>query len=308
MVKKRQVATDVIPELRFRPPVGTPPGIEVMTLRALSTRVDREHLDVARRPSFHHLIAPRSGSLVHTVDFTDHRVSAGEWLWVRPHQVHRWGDIEHADGVLVLFRDDFLDPAAAAATRLGDPYASVVLRPSGTDGRLLADLAALLSRAWRAVGRLPVDVHAAVLRHHLAALLLSLAHLPADADAPASPHTSAFVRFRDAVERDFARSRRLEDYARELGYSTRTLSRATQASSGVGGKTFIDRRVLLEARRLLAHTDLPADQIATELGFTSATNFGAYFRQRTGLTPIAFRASQRAPGRGEGVPGPPLRG
>jgi AraC-like DNA-binding protein len=113
------------------------------------------------------------------------------------------------------------------------------------------------------------------------------------------------VRFRDAVERDFARTRRLEDYARALGYSPRTLSRATLAGAGVGAKEFIDRRVILEAKRLLAHGNQSASRIGAQLGFTSANNFSKYFQQRTGQSPITFRATVRGRSSesGRGVPG-----
>ncbi|KOG90185.1 transcriptional regulator, partial [Streptomyces varsoviensis] len=68
--------------------------------------------------------------------------------------------------------------------------------------------------------------------------------------------------FRAAVERGFATSHRVADYARTLGYSPRTLSHASLAAAGVGAKEFIDRRVVLEAKRLLAHSELPAARIA----------------------------------------------
>jgi AraC-like DNA-binding protein len=61
----------------------------------------------------------------------------------------------------------------------------------------------------------------------------------------------------------------------------------------MGAKEFIDRRVLLEAKRLLAHGDLPAAKIAARLGFPSATNFSTFFRQRTGTSPLAFRHAVR---------------
>ena len=64
-------------------------------------------------------------------------------------------------------------------------------------------------------------------------------------------------------------------------------------SAGAGAKDFIDRRVILEARRLLAHSDRSAAQIATQLGFSSATNFSKFFRQRTGTSPLAFRHAVR---------------
>ncbi|NEK96466.1 helix-turn-helix transcriptional regulator [Modestobacter muralis] len=99
-----------------------------------------------------------------------------------------------------------------------------------------------------------------------------------------------------AVERGFLRRRRVEDYARELGYSPRTLSRASLAATGVGAKEVLDRRVVLEAKRLLAHTDRSAAQVGAQLGFSSATNFSKYFHQRTGTSPIVFRAQVRGEG------------
>ncbi|MEU7145090.1 helix-turn-helix transcriptional regulator [Nocardia sp. NPDC046473] len=84
----------------------------------------------------------------------------------------------------------------------------------------------------------------------------------------------------------------MQDYANTLGYSARTLSCATPAA-GVGAKEFIDRRLILEAKRLLAHSDQTAARIADRLGFSSATHFSKYFHQRTGQTPIAFRNAIR---------------
>ncbi|HTI23829.1 MAG TPA: helix-turn-helix domain-containing protein, partial [Kutzneria sp.] len=66
---------------------------------------------------------------------------------------------------------------------------------------------------------------------------------------------------------------RVLDYAAQLGYSVRTLTRASQAAVGVGAKRFIDDRILLEAKRLLIHTDLTAASVGQRLGFPRATTF-----------------------------------
>jgi AraC-like DNA-binding protein len=70
----------------------------------------------------------------------------------------------------------------------------------------------------------------------------------------------------------------------------RTLTRASQAAVGVGAKRFIDDRILLEAKRLLIHTDLIAASIGQRLGFPRATAFTSFFRQHTSQTPGEFRA------------------
>jgi AraC-like DNA-binding protein len=82
--------------------------------------------------------------------------------------------------------------------------------------------------------------------------------------------------------------------ARRLGYSPRTLSRATHEAVGRSAKQFIDDRVALEAKRLLAHTDITATECARRTGFDDPANFSKFFRARAGLAPGAFAANARA--------------
>ncbi|HEY5881590.1 MAG TPA: helix-turn-helix transcriptional regulator, partial [Nakamurella sp.] len=124
-----------------------------------------------------------------------------------------------------------------------------------------------------------------------------LLHLDPPRPTPKPGPADTFLRFRDAVERDFTRTRQVGDYAHALGYSPRTLSRAARTAVGMNAKEFIDGRTILEAKRLLAHSELSAAQIAHQLGFTSPTNFTKYFHQRTTSTPITFRKHVRGTGR-----------
>ncbi|MFF8908041.1 helix-turn-helix transcriptional regulator [Streptomyces olivaceoviridis] len=293
MVKNRHAAERDIPEVSFAAPAGTPAGVEVLSLGDLRLRVPVERLTAPQRPDFHHLITLTGGPLWHTVDFTAYALEPGSWLWVRPGQVQQWGDLTHAEGTLILFRQDFLDPATTAGARIEDPHAPVLRRPLPDDAAALRLAADHLTAEFHALGHLPLEVHTAALRHLLAVLVLRLAHLTAPVGSPAPEPDATYLDFRDAVEREFARTRRVEDYAEALGYSARTLSRATLASAGLGAKEFIDRRVILEAKRLLAHSDRTAARIATRLGFSSATHFSKYFHQRTGQSPIAFRDTVR---------------
>ncbi|MFG2129284.1 helix-turn-helix domain-containing protein [Streptomyces sp. NPDC048751] len=296
-VRKRHDGPREIADVGFAPPVGIPTGVEVMSLAELreraAVRMGRAGRQAPQRPTFHHLITLSSGSLRHMVDFTGYALKPGSWLWVRPGQVQQWGDLHEAEGTLVLFERDFVDPGTVAAARVDDQHAPVLKVPDTEDGHALEVAVDHLALEFQALRGIPLEAHVAVLRHLLAVVVLRLAQRTAPVGSPAPEPGDTFVHFRDAVERDFTRTRRLEEYAQALGYSSRTLSRATLAGAGVGAKEFIDRRVILEAKRLLAHGDLSASRIAAQLGFTSATNFSKYFQQRTGQSPIAFRATVR---------------
>ncbi|WP_327408235.1 AraC family transcriptional regulator [Streptomyces sp. NBC_01281] len=290
-------AGQATPEDTSAASVGTTAGLEVIPLAALraASRSRGTGPDRPQRPACHHLLTLSSGTLRPTVDFTAYDVGPGAWLWARPGQVLQWGDLTHAEGTVIVFGHDVPDPATARAAGLDDPHARVLRTPEAEDAVSLRAAGDHLRHEFQGRGGLPADAHAAVLRHLLDVLILRVAHLGTPGDPDQEPGET-FLRFRAAVERDFARTRRVDDYAVALGYSTRTLSRATLDAVGVGAKEFVDRRVVLEAKRLLAHTDLSAARIAGGLGFSSATNFAKYFHQRAGQAPIAFRTTVRGEG------------
>ncbi|MET8101118.1 helix-turn-helix transcriptional regulator [Streptomyces sp. NPDC005236] len=295
MVNNRHSAGQAVPGIIFAAPVGIPAaGLEVISLAGLRAR-SRAHgteLGAPLRPACHQVLTLASGTLRTAVDFTDHDVGRDSWLWTRPGQVLQWGDLTRAEGTLIVFEQDFPGAAAVRAARLDDPHGRVLHTPTGEAATSLRVAAAHLEHEFRSPGRLPRDTHHAVLRHLLDVLVLRLAH-PDGFDTSTGAPSETFLRFRATVERDFANTRRVDDYALTLGYSARTLSRAALESAGIGAKEFIDRRVILEAKRLLAHSDLAAARIADRLGFSSATNFAKYFHQRAGQAPIAFRTAVR---------------
>jgi AraC-like DNA-binding protein len=286
--------TEVI-EVPYRVSAGSPPGAEVLSLVDLVARATGHGVDpyAPLRPAFHHLIAVRSGALHCSVDFSDHALARGNWLWVRRGQILQFrSDLTAAQGTVVLFQPGFLSAATVETARVDQPSQGRLLSPADEDEQVLQRVLELLESEYQRLADRPLEVHIEVVRHLLAVLLLRLAHLPAPREA-AQAGTEAFRRFQQAVEDGFTRTHRVEHYARQLGYSVRTLTRATQTAVGCGAKHFIDDRVLLEAKRLLVHTDLSGAAVANRLGFPEATVFTKFFSRRAGETPAAFRTRAR---------------
>jgi AraC-like DNA-binding protein len=109
----------------------------------------------------------------------------------------------------------------------------------------------------------------------------------------APTYSRIYRRFRRSLDCGFAQSRKVGDCARNLGVSEKTLGRACLAMAGLPPARLIEARVFLEAKRLLAHTDLPAASVAGLLGFDEPTNFAKFFRRLAGTTPVSFRAGMR---------------
>jgi AraC-like DNA-binding protein len=294
MVKSGHAA---VPEVGYAAPRGTPPGMEVMSLSALGGRVCSGGQVLPQRPAFHHLVAVHSGKFAHTVDLTRHVLRPGEWLWVRPGQIQQWGPTVAATGTVVMFEPGFVDPPTLELARVDSTYLPVHAAPSAAEAARLNRAIRDLAEEFESPLAYPAGVRTAMMRHLLGAILLRLAHLDSTAADDKAGETHVIFRlFQAAVEQHFTSTRSVADYGRRLGYSSRTLSRAAEAATGVSAKRFIDRRVVLEAQRLLAHTDLAASAVATELGFSSATNFSKFFGQHTEQAPIGFRRRVRGGG------------
>jgi AraC-like DNA-binding protein len=254
-------------------------------------------LDRVHRIDFHVVMLFDDGPVRHMIDFAEHEATAGDVLWIRPGQVHRFSKSSEYRGTVLTMQPGFLPRATVGAAGLYRYDLPPLLHP---DAPQLAGLRAALTYLrgeyddGGADGTLPLSLHTAVLRHSLTAFLLRLAHLAASsAEAARSRADTTFTLFRDAVERDFATNHSVSAYADALGYSRRTLVRAVRAATGETPKGFIDKRVVLEAKRLLAHTDLPIGRVGAAVGFPDPANFSKFFQLHTGNTPVAFRAELR---------------
>ncbi|MCC5475375.1 helix-turn-helix domain-containing protein [Streptomyces sp. NPDC059680] len=246
------------------------------------------------RIDFHVIMLFTDGPVRHMVDFAEYEAGAGDLLWIRPGQVHRFSREAVYRGTVLTMQPGFLPRATVEATGLYRYDLPPLLHPD--PDRLAALQASLdqLRREYEDTATLPLSLHTAVLRHTLTAFLLRLAHLAASsAEAGRQRTDSTFTRFREAVEQGFATNHSVSAYADALGYSRRTLVRAVRAATGETPKGFIDKRVVLEAKRLLAHTDLPIGRVGAAVGFPDAANFTKFFHLHTGQTPVAFRAELR---------------
>jgi len=243
------------------------------------------------RIDFHVVMLFTDGPVRHMVDFAEYEAGAGDLLWIRPGQVHRFARSSEYRGTVLTMQPGFLPRATVEATGLYRYDLPPLLRPGPEQLSALQAALEQLRREYEDTATLPLSLHTAVLRHTLTAFLLRLAHLAASsAEAARRPADSTFTLFRDAVEKGFATQHSVSAYADALGYSRRTLVRAVRAATGETPKGFIDKRVVLEAKRLLAHTDMPIGRVGAAVGFPDAANFSKFFQLHTGVTPVVFRA------------------
>ncbi|MGK5678137.1 helix-turn-helix domain-containing protein [Actinoplanes sp. URMC 104] len=231
------------------------------------------------RLPYHVLVLATAGHGTVEVDFFGHTCRPGTLLWIRPGQALRVGRNGLIASVVTF------DPRLAdAGADEGVPHNRWQLRGEDEDA-VINEFTQLAVDCDR---HPPGPVVAELLRNELRVLQLRLALLIAG--EPPGPESRTYTRFRGLLEAGHPHSRRVEDYAEELGCSVRTLTRACLTVTGRTAKQVVDDRVALEARRLLACTPLSVAEVGRHLGFPEPTNFGRFFHREVGMSPGQFRA------------------
>jgi AraC-like DNA-binding protein len=258
-------------------------AVEVFDAEELRWRVESVPDRGYERADFQTFLFIRSGSYTHTVDFEVHECHAGSCVLIRPGQVHRFGPRTDWDGWILIAGPQHVPGAAVELPQ-----------HIRLDGLLASAVSELLDR-MASDARLPMDPHLldGLLALQTRVLVSRLVLGDADRDGIQLIDPMVLERYRDfraTVEREFRRWHLVGPYARHLGYSTKSLDRSCRAASAMTAKRVIVERIILEAKRLLAHSQLPVASISVELGFDEATNFVKYFKRETGTTPHQFRA------------------
>lgn len=276
--------------VRYEPPPGVTGEIELTSLARMRARGGPQEFVAPQRLGFDLLIEIEAGRAVHTVDFTGHPLAPGDLLWVRAGQVQQWGAVGDIEGPVFLFTPASIDPGTWELIRsagVATPNHWAAAAVAGTPA------AAALATALVTAAAPAASLRDAALARALAAALLLLVLAVPEGSGRRPPTHEAFVWFRDELERGFRTRHQVADYAARLGYSARTLNRLARENTGLSAKQLVDERIVLEAKRLLAHGRDPVARIAADLGFDDPSNFSKYFQHRTGTTPAVFRARVR---------------
>lgn len=113
------------------------------------------------------------------------------------------------------------------------------------------------------------------------------------ADAPPRRPAQLLDAFAALAAQEIDAGRTVAWYARRLGVTPTHLSRVCREALGKPASEVLQDRLLFEARRLLAESDMKVQDISARLGFSSAAYFTRLFAQHVGLSPTAYRRRSR---------------
>ncbi len=109
----------------------------------------------------------------------------------------------------------------------------------------------------------------------------------------ASDYTSLQLvhQYRKLIQKHYASEHYVRFYAEKLHQTGNYLNIVVKNVTGMTAGDLIHQQLINESKRMLIHTKLSSKEVAFELGFQGQSYFTKFFRQHTGVTPLAwFRA------------------
>lgn len=241
---------------------------------------------------FYQIIHFTTGTGRHFVDFKSYEYGAGTTLYISKYQVQKWGFTEECDGYIILFTENFLSNTEKDRKLLLDLEIATHSAPKlpEASSENIAELLKLLLREFRQ----PADkVKEEILRSLLKGFLLQrLRYSTMESDlVDKESDINLFRNFRRHLEIHYLTKRTVAEYAAECGVGPKKLNQTIQKFSGITAKQYIDGRIILEAKRLIASICDTTQEAAFALEFDDPSNFVKFFKRYTGMTPSQFRAS-----------------
>ena len=291
------------PVYGYRRVPGVPP-VGVVRVQDGHTRPDI----VPPRPHAHDFLVlvyvERGGGRVR-LDDREWRVEPGDVLLVAPGEVVTFDepDLHHADGWSVYFPPDvietgdldaflswrahpllfpFVRGVAGGAQRLHVPPE---LRPA-----FVEHIAAI---EWEVRERRDGCNEAAIA--HLTLMLVAVSRLAADVSDDLvlrdEPQLAAVF---DAIEAGFRGPLTLADVAATVGLTPGHLTTVVGRKTGRTVQQWITERRMVEARRLLAETELTVEAVGSRAGYRDPGYFARRFRHAHDVSPLEWRRAGRA--------------
>lgn len=257
----------------------------------------KHHRDLLIRPhraNFYHIIWFESGSGTHLVDFVPVTLKSNSLLFVGKNKVQRFDPQGKYKAKAILFTDQFFCKSDSDVKFLRNTvlFNDLFENNQMEITRNETEFGALISMMQAELERAKDHFQPDLLRNLLHNFMLL-------AERSKRNHTFTELKkgadldytlvFKDLLEVHFRSRKQVSYYARELSVTEKRLNKATSKILGATPKEMINDRVLLEAKRLLSHTDSSIKAIGFELGFEEPTNFIKYFRKHAHSTPIEFR-------------------
>lgn len=241
---------------------------------------------------WHTLIYITEGSGVLIIDFDEHIAIKNKLFFIEKFKRWNWEKLDRIEGLIVQFTDSFYNLIYTGNPKIKSDQSLIgefvpFIKVEGDTKEELKNILDIMLKECTHLKENSKEI-----------ICLSLKTLILIYRRNAYKEESLFVAdrkkqllsdFRKLVNSKFSELKTPKEFAQRLNITPNYLNSLCKDIYNKTVTEVIQERVILESKRLLAHTGLTVSEISYKLGFKDNSYFGRYFKRVVGMPPEKFR-------------------
>ena len=227
------------------------------------------------------------------MDFDRFPIEASSLVFVTPGSIHYWDQPQSIKGYSLSFLADFLQSQGHVVDLYAEcpPFDPLYSRPVLKLGDLATEKVDAYFQEMVHEFNAKLDGYQSVIAAYLRLLLAEIRRFLHQQPQilPSHRFSNQTARFLRKLSSNPFKTISASEISRQLGISRSWLNQLVRHETGKNLTEHLQERLLLEAKRLLAHSQMNVSEIAYVLGFRDASYFTRLFRRIEKCSPREFR-------------------
>ncbi|KQB42662.1 AraC family transcriptional regulator [Flavobacterium aquidurense] len=247
-----------------------------------------EEENEAHRHDRHSFFLLEQGNVAIEIDFKKYTIEPSSVIYIHPDQVHYTTTAKNVIVSSWAINNENLNPEYLKLLKDITPA-----KPLSLDKETFSIMSEAVSLGIRISGRKNDKLYSSLLKdscNSLVALVISQYLKQDQSTAKISRFENVTNDFREMLESNYTLIKRPAEYSKKLNISTPYLNECVKNTTGLSVSHHIQERIILEAKRLLYHSDKSVKEIASVLGYDDYAYFSRLFTKVVGMTALTFRS------------------
>lgn len=256
--------------------------------------LNRQLISKPHSHNFYLCVLFTAGSGIHEIDFNTYTINPGKVFFLKPGQTHFWKFNSKPEGYIFFHSQEFYEMQFLNHKLNSFPFYYSYQNPPVLDldknnqnllplkfkelfkeyqqNNLLKDLK---------TKNLISDIYIELTRVYTAG--------SKEDNLISSRYSTILEALETLIDTHFYTEKLPKFYASQLNITTKHLNRVVKQTINKTTNQLISERILLEAKRLIVHSNNNLTNVSHTLEFSDYAYFSKFFKSKTGVTPLAFK-------------------
>ncbi len=257
-------------------------------------QLNKNLIDKPHSHNFYLCVLFTEGTGIHEIDFNSYSITPGKVFFLKPGQTHFWKFETQPEGFIFFHSLEFYELKFLEHKLHSFPFFYSYQNPPVLElaSKQLYELNLKFQEAYteylqnnllkelKIVNSLN-SIYIKLTRAYTVNINLKKLN--------SSNYTNILETLENLINTHFYKEKFPKFYAYKLNITTKHLNRVVKKTINKTTSQLISERVILEAKRLIVHSQDDLSNIAYTLEFSDYAYFSKYFKSKTGMTPLDFR-------------------